>query len=696
MNEHNPNRRRRGGQSAAGLRLRARSTAMELLSLAVALACVMLLGAPLATAATSEDTAASEDAAAFSVEPLCATPAPGYSGCLGLKLSPDEPLSLPGTRAVAQTAEQDSSAPAAGTSVAAEMGLPPGEAVEHKTPSLGSLTPEDLLSAYGLLGAPEPSPQTIALVDAYNDPAAEADLEVFDEEFHLRECTAGNGCFEQVNQSGEQSNLPFPATSHQLKVAREGTSAERKLAEQAAGWAVEISTDIEVAHGVCPSCHILLVEANTNKNEDLYTAEQTAVALGAKEVSNSWGGNDEGVDYPQFNHPGVVITASAGDYGYLNWLKEPAQAAEYPASSPHVVAVGGTRLKLDPTTKARISETVWNDGGAHETGHGLRFEGHGGSGGGCSLSFEAQPWQQSLANWPLVGCEGRRGVADVSADGDPYTGVAIYDSTENEGEKGWATIGGTSVASPIIAATFALAGGAHEVAYPAQTLYENERSDPASLHDVELGSNGECLERVNASTGEASCTPKEEARSCFGQAICLAGPGYDGPSGVGTPNGLAAFRPPPEHGSEGAVTPAEGSGASPAPSGSSEPGTGAPAATASGPPTSPATAATPVISALKLTHAALAAVAHGRAKLAQLRFSFSSSASTHVRVMLSVRVRVHGRLRWRTISTLSSFLAAAGTNARKLSGRKQLAHGRYMLTLTPAHGAARSLLFSIA
>ncbi len=695
MNQRNPIRRRRG-ELDAGARWPPTRVAGVLLSL-LTLVCGLLIGAPTTLAAASDD-------AGFTVKPLCSAPAPGYSSCLGLALKADEPLAQPGTRAVAQSPSEagaatqgDAAGEAAGEDAGEGQGLPPGEAAEHRTPSARSLTPEDILSAYGLTGAPAPGEQTIALIDAYNDPGAEADLQVFDEEFGLPECTgaAGNGCFEQVNQSGETTHLPFPTTAHELKAAREGNGAERKLAEQAAGWALEISTDIEVAHGVCPSCQILLVEADTNKNEDLYTAEQTA-ARSAQEISNSWGGVDEGVEYPQFNHPGVAITASAGDSGYLDWLKEPTEVAEYPASSPHVVAVGGTRLTLNPTTKAREGETVWNDGGGHETSHGVfRFEGHGATGGGCSLRFEAPPWQQELADWSSVGCEGRRAVADISADGDPYTGVAIYDSTEYESEKGWATIGGTSVASPIIGATFALAGGAHGVAYPAQTLYENERYDPASLNDIEFGSNGECLERPKATTYESSCTPEAEAQSsCSEQAICLAGPGYDGPSGVGTPNGLAAFSPLTEHGNERTVAPGGGGGdSSPPAPGSSEPGA---VTSGGGDPAGAATTPTPVIGALKLTHTALAAIARRRAKLSQLGFSFKLSAATRVRVTLAERVRVRGRLRWRTISAPLSFLASRGAQSRHLSGRAALAPGRYLLTLTPTHGAAKSLQFRIA
>ncbi|HTA37026.1 MAG TPA: S53 family peptidase [Solirubrobacteraceae bacterium] len=680
MNERNPTRRRPGrldpavprlpALGAPGVDRRPRRNAAAILALVASILCGLLAGAPLARAAVPRDSSE------FSVEPLCSVPAPGYSSCLGLQLSADEPLSQPGTRAVAQTPLQaDASTPAGTSSGDAAGSLPPGEAAEHKTQIAESLGPAQILAAYGLTGATPPSTQTIALVDAYDDATIAADLETFSSHFGLPPCNEANGCLRKVNEEGKPS--PLPAASGEV---------ER-------GWAEEIATDVEVAHGVCPGCKILLVEANTNKNEDLYAAEQTAANLGANEISNSYGGEEQPVDYAAFNHPGIVITASAGDEGYLDWLTgELAEAAEYPASSPHVVAVGGTRLKLNAKTGAREGETVWNDGGKNSNS----FEGHGASGGGCSAIFSASIWQRSVADWASVGCENRRAVADVSADADPYTGVAVYDSTEYKHSKGWAMIGGTSVASPIIASTFALAGGAHGVAYPAQTLYENELANPSSLFDVETGSNGECLKHVNENNGEAKCTPEEEAHTCEEHAICLARSGYDGPSGVGTPNGLAAFRPLSEHGSEGAVAPVETSHASPAPSGSSEPGTGTSSSAPGAAPAGAATAVAPVISALKLTHAALAAIARRRAKLAQLGFSFKLSASSRVRATVSVRVRVHGHLRWRTISAPLSFLAAIGTNAHKLTGRAQLAPGQYMLTLTPARGAAKSLLFRIA
>ena len=189
------------------------------------------------------------------------------------------------------------------------------------------------------------------------------------------------------------------------------------MVEEAEGWAVEISTDIETANAICQKhCHIVLVEATTDSIADLEAAEETAVRIGHEaektppctnneacdtEVSNSWGGSEPPLDSPAFDHPGTVITASAGDDGYLNWtMAAEAKAAEegyysgadYPASSPHVVAVGGTRLSVS-ATGAWKEETVWNDdprGGE---------ENYGAGGGGCSTQFSAPEWQREVPDW---------------------------------------------------------------------------------------------------------------------------------------------------------------------------------------------------------------------------------------------------------------------------------------------------------
>jgi hypothetical protein len=597
--------------------------------------------------------------AAYGVGALCSAPAPGHSACFGLALLAKAPLSLPGARALAAAGPR--SAPA----------------TEYKTP-LGGLTPAHLRGAYGLAGVLAPSTtQTIGIVDAYDDPTAEADLASFSSQFGLPACTEKNGCFHKLNQEGKAAPLP----------PWKGESAER-------GWALEIATDIETAHAVCPSCHILLVESNSSFDSDLFAAEDAAVSLGANEISNSWGGSEPASDNPAFNHPGVVITASSGDSGYLNWLNESGHHANYPASSPHVVAVGGTRLLQSAGTWE--SETVWNDGGEQEG----KKTGAGASGGGCSSNFAAPVWQQGVAGWSGVGCV-RRAVTDVSADGDPYTGVDVYDSTATpSGNKGWTIIGGTSVASPIIASVFALAGGAHGVEYPARTLYENAAGASAGLHDVSAGSNGECTRPFNQGSGTSGCTSAEQAGSCSSHAVCLAGVGYDGPSGVGTPRGIAAFQLPGQA-TEGAGESEKGpgiGGGEPAPP--STDGTIVPGAPSAGPGPAPQAAPpgarTPAVSALALTRSAVLALSRVRPRASRLSFAFTLSLPARLTVSLARWTRAHGRGRWRPVLRSFTFTCAQGRGRARLSARGGLPRGRYRLTLTPAAGAPAAIVFRIA
>jgi subtilase family serine protease len=332
-----------------------------------------------------------------------------------------------------------------------------GTPLASGSPPAGALTPGQFRSAYGL---GNDSTDTIAIVDAYDDPTAEADLGVFSSQFGLPACTTANGCFRKVNQSGGTS---YPSAN--------------------SGWALEISLDIETAHGVCPGCKILLVEASSASTTNLGIAENRAVTLGAHVVSNSWSAGEfsgeTSADTTYFKHPGVAITVSSGDSGY---------GVQWPAASPYVTAVGGTTLHLSGGGYG--SETAWSDAGS-----------------GCSV-YETKPaWQTDS------GCS-RRTVADVSADADPNTGAAVYDSTRYSGQSGWFQVGGTSLSSPLVAAVYALAGTASQVDY-GQTPYLHT----SSLHDVASGSNG----------------------SCGGSYLCTAVGGFDGPTGLGTPNGLAAF-----------------------------------------------------------------------------------------------------------------------------------------------------------
>lgn len=254
---------------------------------------------------------------------------------------------------------------------------------------------------------------------------------------------------------------------------------------------------------------MLLVEANSAELSDLGASVNTAVGLGATEISNSYTAGEEAAIasyYSELNasfydHPGVVLTAASGDCGYLNedCPREPA-AANFPADSPDVVGVGGTSL----TEKKEVwRSTVWDEGGS-----------------GCSEIFAAPAWQSAVPDFASTGCGSERSVADVAAIGNPNTGVDVYDSTpEGTGQPtGWTVFGGTSVASPIIAAEFALAGGANGAAFPAATLYAH-LGEGEDLYDVVSGSNG----------------------SCGAATSCQAAVGYDGPTGVGSPIGLGAF-----------------------------------------------------------------------------------------------------------------------------------------------------------
>ncbi|MDF3288644.1 S53 family peptidase [Streptomyces silvisoli] len=321
--------------------------------------------------------------------------------------------------------------------------------------------PGDLHKAYSLPSSGG-SGATVAIVDAQDDPNAEKDVAAYRKQFGLPACTSANGCFKKVGQTGSTSKLP---------------SAD-------AGWAEEESLDVDMVSAICPSCHILLVEANSASMGDLGASVNEAVKLGARYVSNSYGGgessSDSGYDSQYFKHPGVAITASSGDSGY---------GVGYPAASRYVTAVGGTHLTTASSSRG-WTETAWS-----------------GAGSGCSADDAKPSWQKDS------GC-GKRTVADVSAVADPATGVAVYDTYG--GDPGWEVFGGTSVSSPIIASVYALAGTPSSGSTPASFPYAHT----SALNDVTGGSNG----------------------SCGGSYLCTAKPGYDGPTGLGTPKGVSAFK----------------------------------------------------------------------------------------------------------------------------------------------------------
>ncbi len=314
----------------------------------------------------------------------------------------------------------------------------------------GGYAPSDLQKAYGLTpySKSNGSGETVAIVDAYDNPNAASDLAVYRAEYGLPACMPSSGCF----------------------------TKEKYATKSNAGWAEEESLDVDMVSAICPNCKILLVEAASASASSLSTAERYASAH-ANYVSNSWSGNEGKKSYDRDYHVGgVAITAATGDSGYN-------ARAQWPAILPSVIGVGGTSLK----SVSPRSETAWS-----------------GAGSGCSTIYAKPSFQTGID----TGCS-NRAQADASAVADPYTGVAVYDSFR---QSGWLVFGGTSVATPITASVFALAGNAG--ANNPGNLY----SHASAMNDVTSGHNGGC-----------------------GAPLCKAGVGWDGPTGLGTPNGIAAF-----------------------------------------------------------------------------------------------------------------------------------------------------------
>jgi subtilase family serine protease len=320
--------------------------------------------------------------------------------------------------------------------------------------------PADLRSAYALPSAGGAN-QTVAIVDAGDDATAEADLGVYRSTYGLPACTTANGCFRKVDEQGKTSPLPTNQ-----------------------GWGIEIALDLDMVSAACPGCHILLVEGDSASFDDLGTSENTAVALGANEVSNSYGGTEfnGSTDYAaDYAHPGVAIVASSGDGGY--------GVANTPAAYQSVVAVGGTSLTKANNARG-WAETAWA-----------------GASSGCSAWIDKPAWQSD------PNCPGRM-VADVAADADPNTGPAVYDAFDGYQ---WLVVGGTSASSPFIAGVIGLAGNPGQ--YPNASYFYPHA---AQLNDVTSGNNS-------------------ASEDCGGDYQCNAVPGYDGPTGLGTPNGVAGF-----------------------------------------------------------------------------------------------------------------------------------------------------------
>lgn len=301
----------------------------------------------------------------------------------------------------------------------------------------------------------------IAIVDAFDDPNAQADLAFFSAQFGLPPAK-----LQVVYASGTQPGL-----------------------DPSGGWELEESLDIEWAHAMAPNAKIFLVEAATNSGDDLFSAELVASALvaanGGGEVSNSWGGGEfDGEDQldPFFQMPGVVFFASTGD----------APGTGYPATSPNVVAAGGTTTARDPYTGDFLYELPWTEGG-----------------GGAS-EFEPRPHYQDSLRRTLGNS---RGIPDVSFDANPDTGVWVWDSNLFQGEAGgWFVVGGTSLSSPALAGIVNSTGRLFHSSDAELSFMYNNAHNPFDFNDIRVG-------------------------YCGPYAGFLAEPGWDFCSGIGSVNG---------------------------------------------------------------------------------------------------------------------------------------------------------------
>lgn len=333
------------------------------------------------------------------------------------------------------------------------------------TPPTTALTPDQLRAAYDLPAGGAGA--TVAIIDTGGYASAESDLAVYRGTYGLPACTSADGCFRKLDQNGGH-NLP----------------------PEDAGWSIETALDLDAVSAACPACRILLIEADSASVDDLGHAADTAATFHPVAISNSYGVPGEGLNPTAYDayydHPGIAVTASTGDYGNIvNW----------PASSGHVVAVGGTTLTEDGSTARGWTESAWDSGGS-----------------GCS-SIEPKPAYQDGLD---TGCN-NRAIADISADADPASGLGIYNSSALQG---WAQYGGTSLSSPLVAAMYALAGTPAPGTYPVTYPYQDTRA--TDLNDVTTGSDGYC-----------------------GDLLCTAGNGWDGPTGLGTPEGVGALQAGP-------------------------------------------------------------------------------------------------------------------------------------------------------
>jgi hypothetical protein len=467
-------------------------------------------------------------------QPLCGAPRAGHASCMALRLVQKK--------------------------VKSGTPLPAGARVKRSAPPLaltgpaGGFTPAALATLYGV-NPDTATTQTVALVDAFDDPTVLSDLNTFDAQNGLPAETGTS--FTVVNQNGAPSPLPAPNS----------------------GWAGEITLGVQTVRGICHKCKILLVESDDDTSANLAAGVNRAVAMGAKIVSNEYGMPETDPSAEQvsnaYNHAGVAILAATGDDGWYDWdFFNSAQASSnqplIPAALRTVVAVSGTSAYANPDG-TRAGETVWNSNGPADVwGSNLRLS-LGAAGGGCSTLSSSSLFQRSVAGYAGLGCGTNRSATDIAAVGDPFTGLDVFE-TYPAATGSFETVGGTSLSTPVIAALWAIAGGPNGVAYPALSLYGHWKSDAgAHDYDVTIGGTGLCsTASPTACSLAAGGNPNTLGGGLLdcgfgptGTAVlsnryqCYARPGYDGVSGVGTPKGVGAFTamvPRPAIANPGVVT----------------------------------------------------------------------------------------------------------------------------------------------
>ena len=428
----------------------------------------------------------------------------GTIGCA----KPADPLAMQCQSFIVKTAKAKAAAKAA--VAAAATAKAKGETAADATID-GPLTSVDLQAAYNLAtdSASDGTGETVAIVDAYYDPNADSDLSEYRSENDLSACTQASGCLSIYNASG--TNL------------LNNPSADPPLSPSGDNWVPETSLDLDMVSAICPNCKIDLVETTSDLLPAMVTGEDTAVSLGAKFVSDSWSGGDspgESAYDTYFNHPGVAITVASGDDGY---------SAGYPASSQYVTSVGGTYLDQD--SSGNWTSAVWNDTGSENSDN---IEGA--TAAGCSSGEPEPSWELDASGSTASSDCANRTENDVSAVADAPEGIDIYDSADCDGN---CDAYGTSVATPIIAAIYALAGTPTANTYPASYLYQNPQdlthvtSAPAGFSTTDVVSGGPACE----STRQFLCNTADSVTSP------ASFDGYNGPTGLGTPNGdLTPFK----------------------------------------------------------------------------------------------------------------------------------------------------------